>query len=98
MKPISTAFQGRIMYVPIMNILTIFFVLYNCLALHPTTRTWVKVYRYLFGYAIPPAIFWMIIAQLFPVLSGICSVATMYITPIFMSYGLIRFQQKYLNI
>lgn len=98
MKPISINAQEKLIYLPIVNIFTIFIALYNCVCTHTPIRVWTKIYLYLLGYTIPSVVFWAIIAGLFPALSSICTVATMYISPLFMSYGLILFQKKHLNL
>ena len=98
MRTISTSKQQKMAFIPMVNMLTIYFTLINCICLHTPIKTWVNIFWYLLIYAVPSAIFWMILAQLFPPLSDFCSLATSYISPMLMSIGLIRFQRKYLNV
>lgn len=98
MKLISTTIQKKMAYIPIINILTLWCTLGNIIYLQTPFSIWMKVYKYLLIYMIPSAIFWMLLASLFPSLETVCSLATSYITPLLMSIGLIRFQEKHLNI
>lgn len=98
MRTISTSKQKKMAFIPIVNLLTIFFTLINCIYLRTPIKAWVNLFLYLLIYAFPSAIFWMVVAQLFPSLSTFCSLATSYMSPMLMSIGLIRFQRKYLNV
>lgn len=98
MNPISTDTQRKFMYIPIVNMLTTASTLFNCICVHPPPKIQLKIFPYLFGYTIPAALFWMILAKLLPSLQGLFSICTMYITPLAMSYGLIKYQEKYLDL
>lgn len=98
MYPISTKTQKKIAFIPLINISTLFFTLYNCICLRIPMKDWMKIYLFLLCSVVPSAVFWMVLAKMVPELSPICSILTMYITPLCMSFGLIRFQRKYLDV
>ena len=98
MKPIEVHTQKRLIYIPFVNLFTIFITLINCIFLRTPIRVWIRMFPYLLCYSLPSSLIWAAVAHIFPSLTGICEVATMYFTPMFMSYGLIRFQKKHLGL
>ena len=98
MKQITTYTQKKLVLFPLVNISILFIVLINCFCNRVSIKTWMKVFPYLFGYTIPMGLLWMILAQSLPNLSWLFSFCSMYFTPLTMGCGLIKYQEKHLNI
>ena len=86
--------QKKIMYIPIVNVGVLYICMYNCLKRRLTDRQTMKIFPYLFGYAVPVGLFWMIMSKTIPSLEWLFGLCTMYLTPLAMSYGLIKYQEN----
>ena len=97
MNPISTKAQRKIMFIPIINIFNLFICLLNCCCKRIPMITFLKVYLSLFGYTLPPALVYGILLHIFPTFEQVLTPLAIYLIPLIMSFGLIKFQEKYIT-
>ena len=87
------------MYIPFLNVLNVFFCIYNLNIIPIEKKNEFKMVGYLFGYGIPTALatyfLYRIAIKCFPSLLLFLDVLSAYLVPLIMSYGLIKFQEKY---
>lgn len=95
MKHISTELQRRIMFIPVVNLGNFFIAVLNCRKTSRPTAMGFKVGVRAVCATLPVALFWGILAALFPQLEDLFYLCCIYTGPICMSYGLIKLQEKY---
>lgn len=86
--------QKKIMYIPIVNVGVLFLCLYNCLQRRITDKQTMKLFFYVLRYALPVGLLWMCLSKALPSLEWLFGLCTMYLTPLAMSYGLIKYQEN----
>ena len=95
MRYISTETQRKIMLIPLVNMANIFICLNNNIYMHANTKLVLKSLVYLFCYTLPVGFLWMLICSIVPAMADILYPLMMYVMPLCMSYGLIKYQEKY---
>lgn len=100
MKVISLKTQRTIMFIPFINVFTLFVCIYNLHAVPIIRKNEWKVLAYLFGYNFPAAIGYLVMYRLteyiMPTVAPLVYSLAIYIIPLIMSYSLIKFQEKYI--
>lgn len=96
MYPISLETQRKLMYIPIVNIANLFILVYNSRCLNIKPKTTFMVFPYLFGYTIPVALFWGLLMYFLPGLRELLYLCSLYTTPLCMSFGILKYEEKYL--
>lgn len=94
---ISTRTQKRIMWIPLVSYLNLFFYTYNCRSLEIGTRAWWMSFVYSFGYFGIGSLFYVGLLPMIPPESPMVTVYIWFLLPLVVSYGMIKFQVKYLN-
>lgn len=97
MRYINTKTQRKIMFYPVINIVNIFICLNNTLTMRTNLKQTMRVFPYLFGYAVLPGILWVLVVGLLPIVAKTIYPLVIYLWPLCMSYGLIKYQEKYLE-
>jgi len=95
MRYISTETQRKIMLIPLVNMANIFICLNNNIYMHANTKLVLKSLVYLFCYTLQVGFLWMLICSIVPTMADILYPLMMYVMPLCMSYGLIKYQEKY---
>ena len=96
MNLISIETQRKLMYIPFLNLLNYFIWFINIVRAKVPTSCWAKGFWSIVVHAIPV---WFVCTALGRIIPGIVAIAwicTIYFTPLAMSYGSIKFQEKYL--
>ena len=97
MQYISAKTQRKIMFVPVLNLLTIFICLSNTLRMQVSRKVSMQIFPYLLRYAVLPGILWVLVVGLIPKVATVIYPIVMYAWPMCVSYGLIKYQEKYLE-
>ena len=97
MRYISTKTQRKIMFFPVINIATIAICLNNARCVRANVTLTMRAFPYLFGYAGVPGLLWVFIVGLLPTVAKTIYPIVVYIWPLCLSYGLIKYQEKYLD-
>ena len=97
MRYISTETQRKIMFVPIINIMTLAFCLNNTVHVKADMMLVMRIFPYLFGYAGLPGLLWVLFVGFLPTVANIMYPIVMYLWPLCLSYGAIRYQEKYID-
>ena len=100
MKAISIKTQRCIMFIPFINVSTLFICIYNLHVVQNIRKHELKMLAYLFAYNFPTAIGYSVIYRLLdknmPGLAPFVYMFALYFIPLIMSYSLIKFQEKYI--
>ncbi len=96
MKLVTIKFQKKFLFVPIVNVVLIFFFDYNCAKANLSKDKRKKSNLYFLAYTFTPALLYAILIHLFPTLSNLIVVLGIYLIPIIAGSGFIRFQEKYI--
>lgn len=87
------------MFIPFVNVLNMFICIYNLHAIPIERKNELKMVAYLLGYSMPIAIGYSFLYRFasgkLPLIEPLLYVLGIYLIPMIMSYGLIRFQEKY---
>ena len=99
MKAVSLKTQRRNMKIPLLNVANLYLCVYNLNAI-PTARKHVfRALGYVFVYTVPAWFLWSALYKAasgrIPLLESVIFFAGIYLIPMLMSYGLIKFQEKY---
>lgn len=100
MKAISIKTQRCIMFIPFINVSTLFICIYNLHVVQVVRKHERKMLAYLFAYSFPTAIGYSVFYRLAeknkPCVAPLVYMLAIYIIPLIMSYSLIMFQEKYI--
>lgn len=94
MKPVSIQIQQKIMFIPYVNMVNIFIWFYNSVCLHVSSSVVARSLGIIFISFVPLAAIQTVVAKIFPDVGHFLSYLNSYIIPLFISYGLIKYQQK----
>ena len=94
MFEVSLEKQRIIMFIPYVNLFSLLIWLNNCYYWCYSVKTSLKGALYAFLHFLPVVTLQFIFIQLFPNLINIFGYLAMYLAPLAMSFGLIRFQEK----
>ena len=96
MNYISTDLQRRIMFIPIVNFGNCFIAAINCFKSPRPAAMGFQLGIRFFCYAFPITFFWGILSAVLPQLEDLFYLCCLYSAPLFISYGLIKWQEKVL--
>ena len=99
MKEVPLKTQRRIMRSPLLNVANLYLCVYNLNAI-PTARKHIfRALGYAFVYTVPAWFLWSALYKAvsgrIPLLGSVIYLVGLYLIPMLMSYGLIKFQEKY---
>ncbi|MBR2890733.1 MAG: hypothetical protein IKC09_10715 [Oscillospiraceae bacterium] len=94
MRSIET--QKKLMYIPLLNIANVFIVFLNLRQSKGSGASLVKIFVYVLGYLIPVWFVFSAAAKVWPDLYPVFSTCLMYCGPLALSWGSIKFQEKYM--
>ena len=97
MKIVSIKMQRILMFIPYLNILNLFIWVYNCRCANISAAVFGRSLLLIFAHAFPFAALHILLANLFPELSGKFAFLFMYGMALSISYGLIKYQEKILK-
>ena len=99
MKTVSLKTQRAIMRIPLLNVANLYLCVYNLNVTPMERKNVLRVLGYAFIYTVPTWFVWSVLHQAvsgwIPVLERFIFTAGIYLVPMMMSYGLIKFQEKY---
>lgn len=100
MNPVSVKTQRLIMYIPLVNVVNMFICIYNHYAVPNKKKNNLRSVGYLLSYSIPAAIgyslLYRLVANRIPAMEPLLYALGIYLVPLIMSFGLIKFQEKYI--
>ena len=94
MTDVSIETQKIIMFIPFINICTPLLWLNNCYYWSYSTKTSLKGFFYSAVYAVAVILVMLALSWVFPSIFNVLSYLTMYLGPLAMGIGLVRFQEK----
>ena len=92
--PIET--QKKLMYIPVLNVINFFALVFNLNCAKVLFADLIKSQFYIWGYTIPVWFVLSLAARLLPSLEIVFYFFILYFCPLAMSFGSIKFQEKYL--
>lgn len=90
--------QKKIMWIPLVNIVNIVTLPFRIRGLEIGTHAWWMLFAYAFGSFFVGFAFFRLVTMPFPQGSPIHFICNLYLFPVLMNYGLIKYQEKYLNL
>lgn len=96
MKIVSVETQKKIMYIPYVNILNLFIWLNNIRYMDVPYNGVPKTLLILFINSIPLVLIQSILVNTFPIVGNVLSYINVYLIPLLISRGLIRYQEQLL--
>ena len=90
--------QKKTMWIPLVNYVNIFLFLFNSRKLVTGSRSWWMSYVYSFGFAIGSHLVCSFVAGFLPQDPPVGGMFYNYFWPLIISYGLIKYQEKYLEL
>ena len=90
--------QKKTMWIPLVNYINIFLFLINSKKMALFSRSWWMSYVYFFGFAIGSHMACSFVGSLLPQEPPVGGIFYLYFFPLIICYGLIKYQEKYLNL
>ena len=96
MNLISIETQKKLMYLPVVNILNFWVLFINLMRAKVSDGRVMKAVMYPFCHTVPIWFVCTALSRMFPGIAFLFGLGIVYLCPIAMSYGSIKFQEKYL--
>ena len=96
MNMVSIDTQKKLMYIPFVNIVNFIILFLNLRCVKVSVAGLMKAFVYILGYGFPVWFAFSAAARLFPALYLLFFFCTIYFGPLAVSYGSIKYQEKYL--
>ena len=97
MRYISTNTQRKVMFLPIINLITLVLCLNNVLYVKAGMNRVMRIFPYLLRYAGLSGLLWVLFSGLFPSVARILFPVVAYLWPLCLSYGAIKYQEAYID-
>ena len=97
MKYICTQTQRKIVFIPLINIMIIGLCLNNMLYVKADNKPTSCIFPYILRYAGLPGMVWLLLVGFLPTVAKMIYPIVMYIWPLCLGFGLIKYQEKHLD-
>lgn len=94
---VSIVTQKKIMWIPFVNVVNFMFFLFNCRNIKIGTRAWWMLFVYCFGHWTACSLVAILLEYVIPPDSLIITFYNLYLFPVVICHGMIKYQEKYLD-